>query len=97
MGTGLPTIACSLSAGGYRERLDEWKSLLASSESREELTGGVRCQFRSDLAERVRSLAAAEQECCSFFRFDLVESGGALVLTVESAETEQEALRVIFG
>ena len=53
MGTSLPVIACSLDANGYRKRLDEWKSLLASAEAREDLEGGV---LRFGLAEANDSL-----------------------------------------
>jgi hypothetical protein len=97
MGTSLPIIACSLTGDGERERLNEWKSLLAVAESREELPNGMRFRFRPNLAERVRSLAAAEQECCSFLRFDTAEAEDGLVLTVETERSGQEALRFIFG
>ena len=97
MGTSLPVIACSLDANGYRKRLDEWKSLLASAEAREDLEGGVRFLFRSDRTERVRALAAAEHECCSFLRFGLAEANDSLVLTVETDENNADALRFIFG
>jgi MerR family copper efflux transcriptional regulator len=97
VGRSLPVIACTLTTDGQRERLDEWKSLLAIAESREELGIGVRFRFRTDLTERVRTLAAAERECCSFLHFDLVEAEDALVLTVETEEAGQEALRFIFG
>lgn len=97
MGTSLPIIACSLTGDGQRERLNEWKSLLAVAESREELPNGMRFRFRPNLAERVRSLAAAEQECCSFLRFDAAEAEDGLVLTVETERSGHEALRFIFG
>jgi len=97
MGTRLPVIACSLTGDGQRERLNEWKSLLALAESRQESPSGMRFRFRRDLAGRVRSLSAAEHECCSFLRFDLVEAGDDLVMTVETEEAGREALRFIFG
>ena len=97
MGTSLPVIACSLTGDGQRERLVEWKSLLAVAESREELPDGMRFRFRNDFVERVRTLAAAEQECCSFLRFDFAEAEDGLVLTVVTEASGQEALRFIFG
>lgn len=97
MGTSLPVIACSLSGDGQRERLNEWKSLLAVAESRQELPTGMRFRFRPSLAQRIRSLAAAEHECCSFLRFEVVEAGDDLVLSVETNENGQDALRFIFG
>ena len=70
--------------------------MLAVAESREELSNGMRFRFRPNLAERVRSLAAAEQKCCSFLRFDAAETEDGLVLTVETESSGQEALRFIF-
>jgi hypothetical protein len=97
MGSRLPVIACSLTGDGQRERLNEWKSLLAVADSRESLSSGMRFHLRPDLAERVRSLAAAEKECCAFLRFEVVEGIDDLVLTVETEANGQEALRFIFG
>jgi hypothetical protein len=97
METSLPVIACSLTADGQRERLSEWRSLLANAESREQLSTGERFRFPTDLSERVHALAAAEQECCSFLRFDLVEADNGLVMTVETEKAAQEALRFIVG
>jgi hypothetical protein len=97
MESSLPVIACSLTAGGQRERLNEWKSLLADAESREGAPTGMRFRFHASLADKVRSLAAAEHECCAFLRFDVVETGDDLVLTVDTEESGQEALRFIFG
>jgi MerR family transcriptional regulator, copper efflux regulator len=97
VGTNLPVIACSLTGDTQRERLNEWKSLLDIADSRETLSSGMRFRFRPNHAARVRSLAAAEQECCAFLRFEAVEAGGDLVLTVETDENGQEALRFIFG
>jgi hypothetical protein len=97
METSLPVVACSLSAADQRDRMDEWRSLLARAESREPLSTGMRYRFPLDLTEDVRALAAAEQECCSFLRFDLTQADNSLVLTVESEGAGQDALRFIFA
>jgi hypothetical protein len=97
METSLPIVACSLSAAGQRERLNEWKALLARAESRELLSTGMRYRFPADLSEEVRALAVAEQECCSFPRFDLAQADNSLVLTVESDGAGRDALRFIFA
>ena len=97
MKTSLPVVACSLSPAGQRDRLNEWKSLLACAESREPLSTGMRYRFPADLTEDVRALAAAEQECCSFLRFNLRQAHSSLVLTVESDGAGQDALRFIFA
>jgi hypothetical protein len=97
MATSLPVIACSLNGSNQRERLAEWKSLLAIADFREDLPQGRRFRFRPGLSERVRSLAEAEQECCSFLRLDVAEADDGLTLTVETEPSGQEALRFIFG
>lgn len=97
METSLPLIACSLTGNGQRRRLNDWRALLAAAESREQLTTGMRFRFPGELTEHIRGLAAAERECCSFLRFDLAEADGSVVLTVETEEAGQEALRFIFG
>jgi hypothetical protein len=96
MQTNLPVVACSLSATGQRERLNEWRALLARADTRESLSTGMRYRFPADLTGEVRALAAAEQECCSFLRFDLTQADNTLVLTVESDGAGQDALRFIF-
>ena len=97
MGTSLPVIACSLTGDGQRERLTDWKALLAVATSREELPNGMRFRFRHDLADRVRALAVAERECCSFLRFDAAEREDGFEVTVVTEASGQEALRFIFG
>jgi hypothetical protein len=84
MRTNLPLVACSLTAQGQRERVNEWKTLLAAAESREELLNGTRYVFRREYAERIRTLAALEQECCSFLRFDVTEAPHGVAMTVEA-------------
>ncbi len=46
MKPALPVIARSLDGSEQRERLDEWKSLLARAASRDEVPGGLRFIFR---------------------------------------------------
>jgi hypothetical protein len=97
VGTRLPVIACSLTGQGQKERLSDWKSLLAVATSREKLPNGMRLRFRHDLTERVRALAVAEQECCSFLRFDAAEREDGFELTIVTETSGQQALRFIFG
>jgi hypothetical protein len=97
MDKALPLVACSLDGSGQRERLNEWRSLLARADSREPLSTGMRYRFPAALADDVRSLAAAERECCAFLRFDLAQTNDALVLTVESDGPGRDALRFIFA
>jgi hypothetical protein len=93
----LPIVACSLSAFGQRERLGAWRSLLDRSQMRERLSTGMRYRFSAELANEARALAAAEEECCSFLRFNVEQSGDSVLLTVESDGEGLDALRFIFA
>jgi hypothetical protein len=95
----LPLVACSLTAQDQSARLDAWRSLLESASTRADLADGMSYVFRpaSAFAQRVRDLAAAEQECCAFLDFEVVEQDDELRLNVTSQSTGQAALRFIFS
>jgi hypothetical protein len=60
---------------------------------------GMSYVFRpaSAFARRVRDIAEAEHDCCTFLDFEIVEQGDELRLTVTSHPTGQAALRFVFG
>ena len=51
----------------------------------------------SVFAQRVRDLAEAEHECCTFLDFEIVEQNDELRLTVTSHPTGLAALRFTFA
>ena len=96
----LPLIACSLDSDGQEGRLADWADLLAQAATREETASGVRYSFASvaaDFESRIRALAAAEQDCCSFLQFKVVRAGGQIEMTVTAPPEGREALRFIFS
>jgi hypothetical protein len=98
MADSLPLIACSLGADGQRERVAEWRSVLAAADARSETEGGTRYVFRrgDEMRDRVRALAAAESECCGFLHFDIQERPEGLTMTVTTHPSAEDALRFIF-
>jgi hypothetical protein len=94
----LPLIACSLSADGQRARLAEWRELLATATSRTAVDGGARYAFEAGngVEARVRRLAVAEQDCCSFFDFAVRRTGDSVELRVTAPDEAQDALRFVF-
>jgi hypothetical protein len=68
-------IACSLSADGARERVDEWRGFFASSVDDVERAADERFRFRlvSDpgALAGVVDLAQREKACCPFFDFSI--------------------------
>jgi hypothetical protein len=95
----LPLIACSLSVDRQHARLAEWQELLATATSRAEIDGGARYVFApagETVEKRLRRLAQAEQECCSFFDFVLERTPQGVVLSVTAPVEAQEAIRFLF-
>jgi MerR family transcriptional regulator, copper efflux regulator len=97
--TRLPVIACSLDAAGQKQRLGDWSALLGQAVRREETPDGVRYWFLrgNALEERVRTLAAAEKECCPFLDFDVVRTGDEIELKVSAPPEAAAALRSVFS
>jgi DNA-binding transcriptional MerR regulator len=93
-------IACSLGAADVPDRVADWQALLALATGRESLPdGGVSLTFAgdADLATRVARLAAAEQQCCSFFTFTLHLTAGETRLDVEAPADAADVVAALFG
>jgi hypothetical protein len=97
--TALPLIACSLDAAGQKQRLADWRALLAEAVEREERADGVRYSFVGghDLESRLRTLAAAEKKCCAFLDFNVTRLGAEIKMTVTASPEAANALRLIFA
>ncbi len=98
-GRSIPLIACSLDTGGKQQRLLEWRQLLAEAAFREEIPDGLRYFFPAGeaMGGRVRALAGAEKQCCSFLDFMVEEQAGVVVMTVVAPPEGREALRFLFA
>lgn len=73
--------------------------MLGRASSRTGVDGGVRYVFDPSVTEpaAVRRLAAAEQECCSFLRFQFDEDDTGFAMTVTTEPAALDALRFVFG
>ena len=93
-----PAIACTLSAGSMRDRIDDWQALLDHVERRERIDGGIRSVFAASVphAELIR-LVAAEQGCCSFFRFAITVDTRGVALEVRAPEDARPIVESMFG
>ncbi|MFD2794508.1 MerR family transcriptional regulator [Promicromonospora vindobonensis] len=74
-------IACTLGAGDYAERVAAWQVLIGGG-SRTDVDGGVRVTLPTPALERATALAAAEQDCCGFYRFRIDLFGPTFDLTI---------------
>jgi hypothetical protein len=95
----LPVIACTLDPAARRLRGTEWAGVLRRATARDEIACGARYVFPADdaLERRVRDLAAAEGQCCSFYRFELERTAASLTMTVTAPPEAQGALRQLFA
>jgi hypothetical protein len=92
-------IACSLDGSAMVDRLEDWHRLLDMAISTEAIPDGLRVGFPPDpdLAADLTRLAAAEQDCCTFFDFTLHLTPAAVVLSVRTPEAGREVLAELFG
>ena len=95
---GVVPIACTLGSQSMRGRLDEWQRLLAHVVRRDPIDGGLRATFGpgTPLDELMR-LAAAEQDCCQFFRFSITVDTRGIALEVRSPDDATPVLQSLFG
>jgi MerR family copper efflux transcriptional regulator len=95
-----PAIVCTLSGtDAIAGRVDEWQGLLATATGREAIDGGVRLQFPAGAATaaELARLAAAEQECCSFFDFTVRLASGGTALEVRAPADARDVVASLFG
>ena len=93
-------IACSLGAADYAARRQQIAAIAREAlRSRERLEGGARLTFAAtDATEReLREMVAAEADCCSFLRFDLVRDDQALRLDVTGPADAQPIIAELFA
>lgn len=97
-GSDAVDVACSLEPDLVNERIDDWNRVLGLATDRSPLPDGVRVGFdRSvDITELAR-LAAAEQSCCSFFRFDIGIRADGATLDVTGPDEAQDVIASVFG
>ncbi|GEK22466.1 MerR family transcriptional regulator [Cellulomonas xylanilytica] len=96
---GAHVIACSLDAGSVPDRVADWQALVARAVSREPITGGVALQFVAspELVAELARLAAAEQDCCTFFTFTLTMTTGQVRLEVQAPDSAADVVAAMFG
>ncbi len=92
-------VACTLTGDDVAARVEQWRELLKQCQDRGEIPGGLALTFpaTTELAGALAALAAAEQQCCSFFDFELRLTSSSLVLTVRAPGAAADLLAALFG
>jgi protein-tyrosine-phosphatase len=89
-------IACTLPAANLGERTAEWRRLLEGA-SHAPIPDGLRLTLPADRAEALTALAAAEQECCSFFDFRIAVDEPFVHVEVRAPADAQAVLTDLFA
>src|SRR5207249_4257522 len=93
-----PSIACTLGAADIPGRMAAWRTALATVVAREPIEDGVRLQFGPNtVIGELAELAAAEQDCCMFFRFTLTIDTRGIALEVTAPPQAVDAVHTLFG
>jgi DNA-binding transcriptional MerR regulator len=92
-------VACTLTGDDVAARVVQWRELLEHCQGRADLPDGLALTFpaTTELAGAIAALAAAEQQCCSFFDFALQLTSSSLVLTVRAPDAAADLLAELFG
>lgn len=98
IGSDSGDIACSLDPNRVEGRVADWNRVLSKSASRSAIPGGVRVHFDDGVdVVALAELAAAEQDCCSFFRFDIGVSADGVSLDVTGPDDARDVIASVFG
>ncbi|WP_336882790.1 hypothetical protein [Rhodococcus globerulus] len=97
--SSIAPLACTLSASGQQDRLEQWERVLGEVEHRASVTDGLVLRFRLDLdlAHTLLTLIHAELECCSFFVFQLSLDSHFMTLTVTAPGHGLDVVEQMFG
>lgn len=93
------SIACSLDPDAVHGRIDDWRRVVAGAVARTAVDGGVALQFPADAdtAAELARLAAAEQQCCTFFDFRLRLAGPVIDFEVRAPAEATDVVAAMFG
>lgn len=92
-------VACTLEPSAMPGRIDDWQRLLAHATERTPIPGGSSVAFPVDpaLTAELVEVAAAEQDCCSFFTFTLRITSDAVRLEVTAPAEAAPVVAAVFG
>ncbi|WP_421741368.1 MerR family transcriptional regulator [Cellulomonas sp.] len=92
-------IACTLQPDAVPDRVADWQDLVARAIDRRPIDGGVSLMFApdADLAGQIARLAAAEQQCCTFFGFTVHLTTGQVGLDVQAPADAADVVAAMFG
>jgi hypothetical protein len=92
-----PPIACTLTAGEYKDRLASIRALTLDALRRHERRGLVLdLYYAPEAAERVREMVRKEQVCCAFLTFDVRHAAEEIRVSITAPQSSREAADALF-
>jgi DNA-binding transcriptional MerR regulator len=96
--TSGPPVACTLAASERPARLEAWEAVRAAVVARTPIDNGVRLVFPNGFSlGQLAELVAAEQECCTFFRFAITVDVRGAALEVSAPAEAVDLVYALFG
>ena len=95
---GTIPVACALTSADLVAQFKQWKRLIARAMTeRVETADGLRICFRPGAEEELRTLVAAETECCPWATWTVERDAGTIVLDVRSTAEGVATLHRMFA
>ncbi|RAZ91514.1 hypothetical protein DPM33_09620 [Mesorhizobium hawassense] len=92
------SIACTLGAFDFKERVDSIRALARRSLHCAERTPlSLKLIYGREALEEVTDLMRKEQACCAFLGFDLKTNSREVILTITAPPEAGEAADILFG
>jgi hypothetical protein len=94
-----PTVACTLPGADVPGRLEDWQQILAEVTDRAPTAdGGLRLALSPAVPlDELTRLAAAEQDCCTFFSFTITIDHRGVALEVRAPTGATDVVTAVFG
>jgi len=91
-----PEVACTLEITAMPRRVADWRAVNAEAVRRESTATGMRLVFARGVdVGRLAALAAAEQGCCAFLRFDLGLGVDRVTLDITGADDARPVIEAL--
>lgn len=98
LGVEAPPIACTLPASGYQERVKSIRLLASRSLiSARRAPSSLHLVYEADALGEVRDLVRAEQACCAFLDFKILEQEDGVHVTITAPADAAQAADVLFS
>lgn len=89
-------IACSLSGGGYAERVQQWRRMLAGNVVQRQADATMRTVLDVDRLPDLAALIADEVRCCPFLTFTLTITHAGVQLDAAAPDDARLLLDELF-